>query len=266
MPLTVCILAGPEFVALAGHRLIVDKALYGRRTSGQRWHERFAECMRAEGYVPCKAEPDIWMRPNGDVYEYVAIHVDDLAFAVIDPEAFAKVLQDKYNFKLKGTGDLSFHLGANFTRDEDGTLCMRPTKYITERMVKAYEKMFGEKPKQTVLSPLEHGDHPELDYSELLDENGINQYQSLIGSLQWVLALGRYDIGCAVMSLSSYRVAPRRGHLERLNRICGYLVKIQYFGIRFRTHEPDFSNLKSVEQDWFSVYGNVCKALPVDAP
>ena len=31
----VCILAGPEFGALAGHRLLVDRALHGFCTSGQ---------------------------------------------------------------------------------------------------------------------------------------------------------------------------------------------------------------------------------------
>ena len=43
----------------------------------QRWHDGFAECMRAEGFFPCIAEPDIWMRANGDVCECVAVCVDD---------------------------------------------------------------------------------------------------------------------------------------------------------------------------------------------
>ena len=91
--------------------------------------------------------------------------------------------------------------------------------------------MFGEKPKQTVLSPLELGDHPELDASELLDDDGTQQFQSLIGSLQWILSLGRFDTACAVMSLSSFCVVPRRGHLERLKRVFGHLMKMQHFGI-----------------------------------
>ena len=37
----VCIMAGLEFGTLEDHCLIVDRALYGLRTSGQRWHERF---------------------------------------------------------------------------------------------------------------------------------------------------------------------------------------------------------------------------------
>ena len=50
------------------------------------------------------------MHPAGDVHECVAVHIDDLAFVMKDPEAFAKVLVDKHRFKSKGTGPLTFHL------------------------------------------------------------------------------------------------------------------------------------------------------------
>ena len=105
-----------------------------------------------------------------------------------------------------------------------------------------------------------------MDTSELLDANGIHQHQSLIVLLQWAWSLGRCDTGCDIVSLSSYRVAPRRGHLERLKCICGYLLKMQHFGIRFRVHEPDFSDLETVEQDLYSVYGNIHEELPTNAP
>jgi hypothetical protein len=86
------IVAGPEFGDLAGHLLIIQKALYGLRTSGLCWHERFVECLRQEGFQPCKADPDIWMRQNGQIYEYIAVYVDDLALAMKDPSAFMQVL------------------------------------------------------------------------------------------------------------------------------------------------------------------------------
>ena len=53
-----------------------------------------------------------------------------------------------------------------------------------EKMADGYRTMFGTNPKGNVISPLEKGDHPELDDSNLLDEDGIDKYQSLIGSLQ----------------------------------------------------------------------------------
>ena len=63
-------------------------------------------------------------------------------------------------------------------------------------------------------SPLEKGDHPELDDSELLDATGTQHYFSLIGMLQWAISIGCLDISTAVMTMSSFCAAPHRGHLS----------------------------------------------------
>jgi hypothetical protein len=75
----------PEFGDLTGHTLIIVKALYGLHSSSARWHDRFADCLRDMGFMPSKAEPDIWMRQNGDVYEYIGVYVDDLAIIAKNP-------------------------------------------------------------------------------------------------------------------------------------------------------------------------------------
>jgi hypothetical protein len=210
----VCIIAGPEFGNLQGHVMIIYKALYGLPSSGACWHGRFSDCLRAEGLFPCKAEPDIWMRPKNGVYEYIAVYVDDLAIAMADPQEFVDVLEKKHKFKLKGTGTIAFHLGCNFFCDDEGILCMAPKKCI-EKMMMGYKLMFGEKPLSKVHSPLEKGDLPKLDTLELLDETRVQQYQSLIGSLQWAISIGRFDVATAVMSPSSFWALPCQGHLER---------------------------------------------------
>ena len=261
------IIAGSEFGHREGHILVIKKALYGLRSSGLRWHERFSDCLRDEGFVPCKAEPDIWIRPAADqsCYEMVAVYVDDLAIGMKDPGSFLCVLTDKYKFKLKGSGPITFHLGCDFER-KDGVLCMAPRQYI-ERMVTQYERMFAAKPRTTVTSPLEKNDHPEVDTSDFLDEEGIQQYQSLIGSLQWAVSLGRFDIATAVMTLSSFRARPRKGHLDRAKRVVAYLYRFKFAKIRFRTHEPDFSDLVVPSYDWArSVYGDAQEDIPRDAP
>jgi hypothetical protein len=262
------IIAGEEFGELAGHLLVIHKALYGLRTSGLRWHERLSECLRTLGFQPCRAEPDVWMRPapDGSCYEYVAVYVDDLAMAMKDPQSFVDILMEKYKFKLKGTGPIQYHLGMDFARDEDGTLRFSPAKYI-EKMMDSYKRLFGELPRATVHSPLEQNDHPELDNSEFLDEGQIAIYQSMIGTLQWIISIGRFDIQTVVMSLSSFRVAPRRGHLDRLKRIYGYIRKFNTATIRFRTDVPDYLAIPDQEYDWAStVYGNLTEIKPSDAP
>ena len=73
-------------------------------------------------------------------------------------------------------------------------------------------------PKTNVGAPLEKGDHPEMDASDFLDAEKIKLYQSLIGALQWMVTIGRFDIMTAVVSLSAFRAAPRVGHLERADK------------------------------------------------
>jgi hypothetical protein len=94
----------------------------------------------------------------------------------------------------------------DFTRDDSNTLCISSTKYI-DKLVKNYEKSFGMKPNTSVTSPLEKGDHPELDSSELCTTEHIAQYQSMIGALQWIVTIGRFDINTAVMTMSGFCMA-----------------------------------------------------------
>jgi hypothetical protein len=119
------------------------------------------------GFSPSKAEPDIWMRRNGDVHEYIGVYVDDLAIVAKKPQGIIDELETKHKFKLKGTGSISFHLGMDFFRDSDDVLCIAPKWYI-EKMIASYVSLFGMKLNTKYLSPLEKGDHPELDESEFL--------------------------------------------------------------------------------------------------
>ena len=262
-----CIMAGPEFKELQGHLLIMVKALYGTRSGGARWHDRLFDILQELKLKPSKADPDVWMRPEqgGTCYEYIAVYVDDLAIAAKDPQAFFNELKKKYNLKLKGVGPLEYHLGCTYKKDPDGTLAADPRRYVN-KILESYERMFKEKPRKS-RPPLEGGDHPELDTSELCDEHQTKQFQTLIGQLQWLISLGRFDIAVHVMSLSRFRAQPRKGHLDRAKRIVGYLLFLPDGAIRFRIGEPDFSSLKDQEYDWTrTVYSGACEQIPHDIP
>jgi hypothetical protein len=83
--------------------------------------------------------------------------------------------------------------------------------------------MFGSVKKYSSLS--ETGDHPEMDTSKLLDDEGHKKYQLLIGILVWVVTIGRIDTAHATSSLSRFKACPREGYLYRLFRVLGYLKK-----------------------------------------
>ena len=100
-----------------------------------------------------------------------------------------------------------------------------------------------------VWSPLEKGDHLDVDISDELDMKGIKNYQSLVGALQWAISIGRLEITTEVMTMSKFRLAPRIGHLDRVKRICGYLSRYKDATIRFRTGLPDYSAIHIRDYD-----------------
>lgn len=64
------------------------------------------------------------------------------------------------------------------------------------------------------------------------------------------------------MTVSSFCVASRIGHLERLKHICGHLKAFPHQKIRFRTEPPDMTSFdNSKEHDWART---VCQEDPED--
>jgi Reverse transcriptase (RNA-dependent DNA polymerase) len=108
---------------------VIYKALYGLRTSGLCWHQRFSDVLRSMGFNPCKAEKDIWMRVKNGLHEYIAVYVDDILIAATDPNEITTALESQLHFKLIGVGPLEYHLGCDYFCNNDGTLCFGPRKY-----------------------------------------------------------------------------------------------------------------------------------------
>ena len=91
------VVAGPEFgPELAGKRLIIDRSLYDLKSSAARYHEHFSATLRKMGYLPSKADPDLWMKwnPEENCYEYIARYVDDVISFSKDPMKVMKTLAD----------------------------------------------------------------------------------------------------------------------------------------------------------------------------
>ena len=169
----VCVCAGPEFRQLEGHSLVIEKVLYGLRTSGARFHAKFADALRALGFTPTYADPNVWMRDAGDCCMCVVVHVDDTLTALKDPDSFHKKLQfDPWNHKLKNVKEPKHHLGGEFFHDKDRTLCHGAQTHM-KRLMDTHKELFGEQPKE-VHSPLDKDDKPESDDTLFLDLTVLN--------------------------------------------------------------------------------------------
>ena len=157
-------------------------------------------------------------------------------------------------------------MGADYFKDPDGTMVSQPKKYI-ENLKETYVRLFNTEPSKGLKTPLEKNDHPELDTSEILEEQEVNHYLTMVGQLQWLITLGRFDIQAKVITMSRVRAQPRKGHLERLKRIYAYVIRTKYYAMRFRTTEHDYSYLPDQNFDWsHTVYGHVHEIIPDDIP
>ena len=57
------------------------------------------------------------------------------------------------------------------------------------------------------MTPLDKNDHPELDTSEILKGDMAAKYLTMVGQLQWLVTLGRFDIHAQVRTISRFRAA-----------------------------------------------------------
>ena len=98
-----------------------------------------------------------------------------------------------------------------------------PKKYI-EKLKETYVRLFNTEPSKGLKTLLEKNDHPELDTSDILEGQQVNHYLTMVGQLQWLITLGRFDIQAQVITMSRFQAQPRLGHLETLKRIHVYVI------------------------------------------
>ena len=66
---------------------------------------------------------------------------------------------------------MTYHLGADYFEDPDGTFVSQPKKYI-DKLADTYRRIFLK------------NDHPDLDTSEILQGDMAAKYLTMVGQLQ----------------------------------------------------------------------------------
>ena len=258
--------------------MIIDRSLYGLKSSSARFHEHLSVRLRQMGYRPSKADPDLWMKKNGDHYEYIARFVDDVISFSKDPMKVMKDLEKHYI--MKGVGKPQYYLGGDVVElGEDWAKEGIHTAFSAETYVKNCLPKLATMCGKTTLdgapaafsakkTPISDTYHPELDETELLPPADISKYKSLVGSANWLITLGRFDIQYAISTLSQYSMAPRRGHMEELQRVFGYLTKYPHAQIPIDIAGPPIleKTVFTTGQQWIEFYPDASEVIPPDMP
>ena len=264
---------GDEFI---GRKAIIVRALYGLKSSGAAWRACLAEVLRDQlSFRPCRADNDVWMRPSqradgSRYYEYVLVYTDDILCISCDPKAILCHLDQHFMLKPGSIGPPTQYLGSSIGKYKfsDGDECwyMGSDQYVKEaiRNVSIWLEQRGERLKSKVSAPFPSNYKPELDSSQLCDDEDANYYMSQIGVLKWAVELGRIDVAAEVSILSSYMAAPREGHLAAIMHVYAWLKNHERSKVVL---DPSYVDI--VEQprpEWADFYADAREILPPDQP
>jgi hypothetical protein len=268
--------AGPEFGSEAGTIFLVKKALYGLKSAGAAFRALLAEKLNDMGYVPTKADPDVWLRPavkadGFQYYELVLCYVDDVLAISMDPETTLNALKTTFTLKDNKIEPPEMYLGAQLGKlDVDGVSCwtMSAEKYVTAAVKNVEEALSkrGLRLPSKCYTPLPTDYKPELETSPELKADGVQYYQELIGILRWAVELGRVDILLETSLMSTYLAMPRSGHLEHVYRIFGFLKLYPKRKLAFDPQHPKISERMFTRYDWQDFYRDVSEAIPDNMP
>jgi hypothetical protein len=210
---------------MEGRIAIIEKGLYGLKSSRAQWHAHFAKTLYTLGFNPTHFEPDVWykLREDKKGYDYISTYVDDFFITAKDPWVYMKALQERYT--IKNPSIPNYYLGANDIGSIESNWYITAKQYIQEPIKQIESRL------NIVLreerTPMMTKDHPEDDTTPFLHTHLHREYQALIGMLQWVITISRADICHATYSLSRFSAAPRERHLSRVLHVWGTLRSIK---------------------------------------
>ena len=175
----------------------------------------------------------------------------------------------KKTYILKGVGVPEYYLGGDVEIldqhwKEDGVGIALSSKTYIKNVVPKFESLFGET-FRTFKTPMAEEYHPEIDDSPLLDDLHIAKFWSIIGSANWIITLGRFDINYATSALSRFNMAPREGHLQAAKRVLGYLKLFPKGRTIFDTSYPDHEGFPIDDHpNWKEFYPDAEEDIPID--
>ena len=181
-------------------------------------------------------------------YNYVLLYVDNVLVVGDNAESILSEEIGKY-FELKeaSIGPPKMYLGMGIRKvkldnglDAWAASSSQSVRAAVRKVEEYIEKSNNKQWKipNKVETPTQSTYRPELDVSEELLPSDASYYQSLIGILQWIVELGRVDVCLEVSMMSSHLALPRKGHMEQVMQIFGYLKKYHNAELVFDPSDP----------------------------
>ena len=202
----------------------LKKTLYGLKQSPRAWNSKIDVYLETLQFQKSKADYSIYYRPDKTSPVLLALYVDDLIIATNNLKVMEETKSSlSTKFKMTDLGELTYYLGIQINMDRaTRTVTLNQSKYILDilRRFKMEECKPVSTPMETNLNLTKNGSNPaHLDSFE----SQKFPYQSMVGSLMYIMVGTRPDIAYSVGVVSQYLQNYGSDQITAVKRIFRYL-------------------------------------------
>src|ERR1700733_4006563 len=219
----------PEGFVLKGQErkvMRLKRALYSLKQAALAWWKEIESFMKTIGFKRTSSDAGIFIYKDKKGRQVIAIvYVDDGLFMGLDK----KLVNEKKHacmkhWECRDTGNVSEFLGMHITQHTQ-TITIDQQQYL-KKVLERFNMINA----KIAPTPLPSRYNP-VENKESVNSVLRQQYQSVIGSLLYLMLGTRPDIAFAVIKMSQFSANPSKTHLDKAIYIMRYLVGTQDYKI-----------------------------------
>jgi transposase InsO family protein len=211
------------------HCFKLNRALYGLKQSPRMWYKLLISELLLLGYQQCSSDPCLLFKhvPGSSIPILIGVYVDDMIISVhrdvehvwqSDKEAIMK------KYEIDDLNDINFCLKMKIERDRiNGTLTISQSAYV-HHILDEFNIDINKIRTKNNPSACTNLTDPDISGDDLLDADGIQRYQQMVGSLMYLANTTRVDICFSVHLLARYTHAPMSKHMKAAHHIIRYIA------------------------------------------
>jgi len=196
----------------------LQKTIYGLKQSPRAWNKKLHDELQQLGFSRCEADHSVYYKRDNAGVVFLLVYVDDIII-ITDNAAAMQACKDALSSKFTMTdlGETNHFLGMEVQRDRAARLIFLNQRTYIDSMLDRY----GMSDCAPVRIPLSVG--AKLPPVATEEKSFHSKYQSMVGSLMYLMVATRPDLGYAVGAVSQFAASPDEEHLAAAKRILRYV-------------------------------------------
>ena len=219
------------------------RAIYGLKQAGLAWWKALSKSMEELGFTRLSSDAGIFIYRKDGALVVVIVYVDDCLFCGKDKALVAKL---KANFmkrwECRDLGETKEFLRMRIIQKAQ-SIHLDQTAYLEKVL-----QRFGMQNARIATTPLPAGYKPNVNTDEVSPQLR-QRFQTVIGSLLYIMLGTRPDIAFAVTMLAQFSANPSQEHLDKALYICRYLLGTKNYALIY-DGKSQLGLIACVDADW----------------